>query len=211
MVKKLLTIAFTFACAVLFGSCDSSDDVVVDQFTLDENLFSKTYTVDGDGCCVLNGLKPIAGTEVQSKVANYGWKSIAEYDLQDNGKLSKENYFDDVVGGGPTHYWFESSQQMVKYTYIDAMPANSFWRMTWSYDEAKGFILFGDSNSKLADRYEQILEIQESGGNTLMYTMSKSGIRADGTVIYAMIVYKRMTDEELKKTQQNYTYDLNNK
>jgi hypothetical protein len=109
MVKKLLTVAFTFACAVLFGSCDSSDDVVVDQFTLDENLFSKTYTVDGDGCCVLNGIKPISNSVVQSKVANYGWKSIAEYDMQDNGKLSKENYFDDVVGVGPTHYWFESS------------------------------------------------------------------------------------------------------
>jgi hypothetical protein len=100
---------------------------------------------------------------------------------------------------------------MVKYIYIDAMPADAFQRTSWSYDEAKGFILFGDSNSKLADRYEQILEIQESGDNTLMYTMSKSGIHVDGSVIYAMIVYKRMTDEELKKTQQNYTYDLNNK
>ena len=90
MTKKFWLIALIVACTVVFGSCDKSEELSVEQCKLDMNLFNQTYTVNDEGCCVLKGRKPIAAEEIQSKVKGYGWESIATYEVQENGKLSKE-------------------------------------------------------------------------------------------------------------------------
>lgn len=45
-----------------------------------------------------------------------------------------------------------------------------------------------------------------------MYTIQKIATISDGDngykPVYAMIVYKRLTDDELKKMQESYNYDL---
>lgn len=79
MTKKFWLIALIVACTVVFGSCDKSEELSVEQCKLDMNLFNQTYTVNDEGCCVLKGRKPIAAEEIQSKVKGYGWESIATY------------------------------------------------------------------------------------------------------------------------------------
>jgi hypothetical protein len=93
MTKKFWLIALIVACTVVFGSCDKSEELSVEQCKLDMNLFNQTYTVNDEGCCVLKGRKPIAAEEIQSKVKGYGWESIATYEVQENGKLSKEEFW----------------------------------------------------------------------------------------------------------------------
>jgi hypothetical protein len=95
MTKKFWLIALIVACTVVFGSCDKSEELSVEQCKLDMNLFNQTYTVNDEGCCVLKGRKPIAAEEIQSKVKGYGWESIATYEVQENGKLSKEEFWKD--------------------------------------------------------------------------------------------------------------------
>ena len=212
MTKKFLSFVLTIACSILLGSCEKAEGLSVENCKLDMSLFSQTYTIDDEGCCVLKGAKPITSGEVQSEVVNYGWESIATYEVQSNGKLSQEEYWKDRFGGSPTNYWFESSQQLVQYFYMDSKPAFCFRHVSWSYDAAKGFILSGNDKLATADRYEQILKLGESNGRTLMYTMSKIAITSDGNngnkPVYAMIVYKRLTDYELKKMKESYNYDL---
>ena len=98
MTKKFWLIALIVACTVVFGSCDKSEELSVEQCKLDMNLFNQTYTVNDEGCCVLKGRKPIAAEEIQSKVKGYGWESIATYEVQENGKLSKEEFWKDTFG-----------------------------------------------------------------------------------------------------------------
>ena len=164
MTKKFLSFVLTIACSLLLGSCENSEGLIVEDSKLDMSLFSQTYTIDDEGCCVLKGAKPITRGEVQSKVLNYGWKSIATYEVLANGKLSKEEFWKDMVGGSPTHYWFESSQQLVQYFYMDAKPAFCFRNVSWSYDATKGFILCGNDKSATVDQYKQILKLVESDG-----------------------------------------------
>lgn len=212
MTKKFLSFVLTIACSLLLGSCENSEGLIIEDSKLDMSLFSQTYTIDDEGCCVLKGAKPITRGEVQSKVLNYGWKSIATYEVLANGKLSKEEFWKDMVGGSPTHYWFESSQQLVQYFYMDAKPAFCFRNVSWSYNATKGFILCGNDKSATVDQYKQILKLVESDGRTLMYTIQKIATISDGDngykPVYAMIVYKRLTDDELKKMQESYNYDL---
>ncbi len=214
MAKKFLSIVILIAYVFIMGSCDS-DDLRVEECKLDMNLFDCKYTVDDEGCCVLKGAKPISDDEVKSQVVGYGWKSIATYEVQPNGKLNMADYHDDLIGVAPIHYWFESSQQMVQYYYDDAMPADGFSHVSWTYDATKGYILCGDGTSAMADRYQQILKLDESNGKALMYTIKKLGVKGDGKggyePFYGMIVYRRMTDDELKKTQEAYTYDFDKK
>lgn len=54
MIKKFWLIALIVACTVVFGSCDKSEELSVEQCKLDMNLFNQTYTVNDEGCCVLN-------------------------------------------------------------------------------------------------------------------------------------------------------------
>ena len=193
MTKKFWLIALIVACTVVFGSCDKSEELSVEQCKLDMNLFNQTYTVNDEGCCVLKGRKPIAAEEIQSKVKGYGWESIATYEVQENGKLSKEEFWKDRFGGSPTHFWFETSQQAFSYFYSDALPAFCFSRVSWTYDMDKGFILFGSNKQTTDSRYMQILKLDESNGKTLMYTIQKLGATSDGSngykSIYGMIVY----------------------
>lgn len=207
-MKKFLLVALTAACTVIMGSCEKSESLSTDGCKLEMNLFTQTYTVDEEGCCVLKGIKPIAADEVQSKVTGYGWKAIGTYEVQDNGKLSTQEYWSVMVGGGPVHYWFESSRQVIQYFYYDAMPAFCFHRGSWSYDADNGFILLGDNESTTASEYMQILKLDKSNGKVLMYTMERRGVTLNGKSIYTMVVYRRMTDEELENTKKSYTYDL---
>lgn len=211
MTKKFWLIALIVACTVVFGSCDKSEELSVEQCKLDMNLFNQTYTVNDEGCCVLKGRKPIAAEEIQSKVKGYGWESIATYEVQENGKLSKEEFWKDRFGGSPTHFGFETSQQAFSYFYSDALPAFCFSRVSWTYDMDKGFILFGSNKQTTDSRYMQILKLDESNGKTLMYTIQKLGATSDGSngykSIYGMIVYKRMTETDLEMMKKSYTYD----
>lgn len=212
MTKKFLSILFLIASAFVLGSCDDSDDFVVGPVKLDKGFFSQTYTIDDDGCCVLKGVKPISSADVRSKVVGYGWASLATYEVQANGKLSRVDYYEDLIGAAPVHYCFESSELLVQYYYIDALPARGFLRKSWSYDATKGFILYGDNKLAIKERYKQVLKLEEANGYTLMYTISKQGLKNDGKggyePFYAMTVYERMTDDELKKMKETYTYDL---
>lgn len=214
MARNLFSIVIMIACAFFLGSCDS-DDLSVEECKLDMNLFDQRYTVDDEGCCVLKGTKPVPGDEVQSKVVGYGWKSIATYEVQANGKLSQVDYYEDLIGAAPTHYWFASSRQLVKYYYVDVYPSAGFFRESWSYDATKGFILTGDEMLSIKERYLQVLKLDESNGKTLMYTMTKLGVRGNGKgdyePIYGMVVYRQMTDDELKKAQETYTHDFSEK
>ena len=46
MTKKFWLIALIVACTVVFGSCDKSEELSVEQCKLDMNLFNQTYTVN---------------------------------------------------------------------------------------------------------------------------------------------------------------------
>lgn len=91
----------------------------------------------------------------------------------------------------------------------------AFFRESWSYDATKGFILIGDEMLSIKERYQQVLKLDESNGKTLMYTMKKLGVRGNGKgdyePIYGMVVYRQMTDDELKKAQETYTHDFSEK
>ena len=197
---------------VSFTGCDKTEEPngpVIDY----DNLFDRTYSINDDGCCVLKGLKPVSAADVENKVKGYGWKVIGMYKVQDNGRLSQTDYRKTVYGGGYMDYWFESGGHLIGFHHGDT-DGKSYNKTEWFYYAVSGFIMRGSASQGMQSRYMQVLLLTKTESNYLqMYTMQKLGDATDenGNLkpFYGMVVYQRMTDNELAETKKAYDYDAN--
>ena len=138
------------------------------------------------------------------------------YKVQDNGRLSQTDYRKTVYGGGYMDYWFESDGHLIGFHHGDT--DGKFYNKTeWFYDAVTGFIMRGSASQSMQSRYMQVLSVVTLQGKKsnkfYMYTMQKLGDATDenGNLkpFYGMVVYKRMTDNELEATKKAYGYDAN--
>lgn len=197
---------------VSFTGCDKTEEPngpVIDY----DNLFDRTYSINNDGCCVLEGLKPVSAADIENKVKGYGWKVIGMYKVQDNGRLSQTDYRKTVYGGGYMDYWFESGGHLIGFHHGDT-DGKSYNKTEWFYYAVSGFIMRGSASQGMQSRYMQVLLLTKTESNYLqMYTMQKLGDATDENGIlkpfYGMVVYQRMTDNELAETKKAYDYDAN--
>ena len=197
---------------VSFTGCDKTDEPI-GPVTDYDNLFDRTYTINNDGCCVLKGLKPVSAADIENKVKGYGWKVIGMYKVQDNGRLSQTDYRKTVYGGGYVDYWFESGGHLIGFHHGDTY-GKSYNKTEWFYYAVSGFIMRGSACQGMQSRYMQVLLLTKTESNYLqMYTMQKLGDATDenGNLkpFYGMVVYQRMTDNELAETKKAYDYDAN--
>ena len=197
---------------VSFTGCDKTDEPIGPVIDYD-NLFDRTYTINNDGCCVLKGLKPVSAADIENKVKGYGWKVIGMYKVQDNGRLSQTDYRKTVYGGGYMDYWFESGGHLIGFHHGDT-DGKSYNKTEWFYYAVSGFIMRGSACQGMQSRYMQVLLLTKTESNYLqMYTMQKLGDATDENGIlkpfYGMVVYQRMTDNELAETKKAYDYDAN--
>mgnify|MGYP004510045567 CR=1 FL=1 len=104
---------------VSFTGCDKTDEPNGPDTDYD-NLFDKTYTINNDGCCVLEDCEPTRATVIEDEVKGYGWKVIGMYKVQDNGRLSQTNY---LYTGNGVDYWFESDGHLIGFHHGDTYKA----------------------------------------------------------------------------------------
>ena len=214
-MKRIWIFLMAMLSIVSFTGCDKTEEPsgpVIDY----DNLFDKTYTINNDGCCVLESSEPTRTTVVEDEVKGYGWKVIGIYEVQDDGRLSQKDYRETVCGGGYVDYWFESDSRLVGFHHSDT-PGKFYNKTTWSYDATKGFIMCGSASQSMQSRYMQVLSVVTLQGKKsnkfYMYTMQKLGDATDenGNLkpFYGMVIYQRMTDNELEATKKAYGYDAN--
>ena len=211
-MKRIWIFLMAMLSIVSFTGCDKTEEPngpVIDY----DNLFDRTYTINNDGCCVLKGLKPVSAADIENKVKGYGWKVIGMYKVQDNGRLSQTDYRKTVYGGGYMDYWFESGGHLIGFHHGDT-DGKSYNKTEWFYYAVSGFIMRGSASQGMQSRYMQVLLLTKTESNYLqMYTMQKLGDATDenGNLkpFYGMVVYQRMTDNELAETKKAYDYDAN--
>lgn len=205
----------TMLSIVSFTGCDKTDEHNGPGTDYD-NLFDKTYTINNDGCCVLEDCEPTIATVVEDEVKGYGWKVIGMYKVQDNGRLSQTNYLYTGNGGGYMDYWFESDGHLIGFQHGDTY-GKLYNKTEWFYDAVTGFIMRGSASQSIQNRYMQVLSVvtlqRKESNKFYMYTLQKLG---DSTIehdnlkpFYGMVVYQRMTDNELAETKKAYDYDAN--
>lgn len=140
-MKRICMFLLTMLSIVSFTGCDKTEEPngpVIDY----DNLFDRTYTINDDGCCVLESCEPTRATVIEDEVKGYGWKVIGIYEVQNDGRLSQKDYRETVYGGGYVDYWFESDSRLVGFHHSDT-PGKFYNKTTWRYDATKGFIMRG--------------------------------------------------------------------
>lgn len=211
-MKRIWIFLMAMLSIVSFTGCDKTDEPI-GPVTDYDNLFDRTYTINNDGCCVLEGLKPVSAADIENKVKGYGWKVIGMYKVQDNGRLSQTDYRKTVDNCGYVDYWFESGGHLIGFHHGDTY-GKSYNKTEWFYYAVSGFIMRGSACQGMQSRYMQVLLLTKTESNYLqMYTMQKLGDATDenGNLkpFYGMVVYQRMTDNELAETKKAYDYDAN--
>ena len=211
-MKRIWIFLMAMLSIVSFTGCDKTEEPngsVIDY----DNLFDRTYTINNDGCCVLEDCEPTRATVIEDEVKGYGWKVIGMYKVQDNGRLSQTNYLYTGYGGGYVDYWFEPNGHLIGFHHGDT--DGKFYNKTeWFYDAVSGFIMRGSASQSMQSRYMQVLLLTKTESNYLqMHTMQKLGDATDenGNLkpFYGMVIYQRMTDNELAETKKAYDYDAN--
>ena len=214
-MKRIWIFLMAMLSIVSFTGCDKTDEPNGPGIIDYDNLFDKTYTINDDGCCVLKDCEPTIATVVEDVVKGYGWKVIGMYKVQNNGRLSKTNYLSGN-GGGYVDYWFKPDGHLIGFQHGDT--DGKFYNKTeWFYDTVTGFIMRGSASQSMQNRYMQVLSVvilqRKESNRFYMYTLQKLG---DTTVehdnvkpFYGMVVYQRMTDNELAEIKKTYDYDAN--
>ena len=94
-MKRIWIFLMAMLCIVSFTGCDKTDEPNGPDTDYD-NLFDKTYTINDDGCCVLESCEPTRATVIEDEVKGYGWKVIGMYEVQNDGRLSQKDYRETV-------------------------------------------------------------------------------------------------------------------
>ena len=183
---KLHSFIIALLCAVSFASCDKEDTY-------------PTFSFDANGECYIPDAANISTEEFESSVVGYGWKHVITHEIGSDGKCSTKDYYEDLIGGGPSQYYFESSELLKEYMYVDAFPAHGYH--TYAYDYEDG--------NRVSNNGNLVMRIVSLKGD-IMKVIDYLGIRADGVNIYGYSTYKRMSSKELTEVQNAYPTDLSN-
>ena len=183
---KLHSFIIALLCAVAFASCEKEE--IYPTFSFDEN-----------GECYIPDISNISMEEFKSSVVGYGWKHVITHEIGSDGKCSTKDYYEGLDGGGSSQYYFESSESLKEYMYVDAFPANGY--LTYAYEYEDG--------NRVSNNGNLVMRIVSLKGD-VMKIIDYLGIRADGVKLYGYSTYKRMSSGELTKVQNAYPDDLSN-
>lgn len=183
---KLYPFIIALLFAVSFASCNKED-------------VYPTFSFNEKGECYMPDVKKISIEDFESSVVGYGWKHIITHEIGSDGICSPEDYYEDLIGGGPSQYYFESSSSLKEYMYVDAFPVHGYY--TYAYDYEDG--------NRISQNDHLVMRIVSLKGD-IMKIIDYLGVRADGIKLYGYSTYKRMSSGELTQVQNAYPDDLSN-
>lgn len=131
----------------------------------------------------------------------YGWCEAETHEMNNDGTYQKQNYWEDMDGGGPERYEF-SEGVVTCYIYVDALPADGFYKRSLRYDETTGEVFFDENKVfTVLSANEQEIRVVKLGG---LRGDNHGGMKQ----IFLYVVLRRMTDEQLQETRDIYTTNL---
>lgn len=163
----------------------------------DEELLFK---FDANGECYYPSASALSKERFEKEVVGYGWKHVSTYEIAPNGECLKEEYYSEIVGGGPSHYYFESPTSLKTYLYMNSYPASGFLTSTYEYTDANRVVTNGEHTAL------QIISVD----GRLLKAVEYLGMLSYGTKVYGYATYQRMTEQELAECQQYYSVDFSN-
>ena len=158
------------------------------------------FEFDASGECYYPSVSSLSKERFEEAVVGYGWKHVSTYEITSSGECLKKEYYTDIDGAAPSHYYFESPTSLKTYLFMNSYPANGFLTSTYEYMDANRVVTDGEHTAL------QIISVDDR----LMKVVRYMGMLSYGTKIYGYTTYQRMTEEELEAYQRHYSIDFSN-
>lgn len=194
MVMKVKVIAMLLVATVgLLTSCSKDND------TKDPVICPVVLPDDND--IIERDPTPVSLALFNQYTIGYGWCEAETHEMNNDGTYQKQNYWEDMDGGGPERYEF-SEGVVTCYIYVDALPADGFYKRSLRYDETTGEVFFDENKVfTVLSANEQEIRVVKLGG---LRGDNHGGMKQ----IFLYVVLRRMTDEQLQETRDIYTTNL---
>lgn len=191
---KVKVIAMLLVATVgLLTSCSKDDD------TKDPVICPVVLPDDND--IIERDPTPVSLALFNQYTIGYGWCEAETHEMNNDGTYQKQNYWEDMDGGGPERYEF-SEGVVTCYIYVDALPADGFYKRFLRYDETTGEVFFDENKVfTVLSANEQEIRVVKLGG---LRGDNHGGMKQ----IFLYVVLRRMTDEQLQETRDIYTTNL---
>ena len=194
---KNLLIAVSALCLML-ASCSKDDDELLFQILDDTRPVPSKYD-------------KVSATEFKNLFFGYGWKEAETHEINIDGTINKEDYWEDMVGGGPHIYEFTDTV-IIDYFYADAIPANVSVPYKYTYDETTNSVCYN---------YETTNSVYYTNGGNFWFSIvcasstevtiiKRAGWKANRDSnqlrpVYHYVTLKRLTAAELEQVRNSYT------
>ena len=126
MHMKSLLVTFLALCLML-ASCSKDDELV---FEISENTVP-----------VPSKYNKVSATEFKNLFIGYGWEEAETHKINTDGTINKNDYWKEMIGGGPSIYEFSDSL-IIDYFWAGDIPANVSVPYTYTYNEATNAVYY---------------------------------------------------------------------
>ena len=188
MMKRTLLFGSLLAIVISFVAC--GDDVPQFEF-------------DAEGRCYMPGVRSISHAEFLKYAEGNGWKHVSTYEINEDGSVEKKEHYKDMVGGGPSWYYFEKDTYVTFASY-DAYPADFRTTATYDYWEDGNRIGYVNRFDDTFFTQFQVLSVSKDKLEVVEHLGVRDG--QDGLKdVYGWATYRKMTAEELDACWEEYS------
>ncbi len=189
--------------APLLGSCMSDDDDDIEPRLVIDPVEVR-LSISDDGVPELLHPTSLSREDFNNSVVGRGWYQGAVYKIKPDGKVDSSDYFDNMIGIGPSHYYFDTDS-LTEFGYHDSHGylngGLGYVRHAYTYSEIDHGIYVNG---------RRVLQINPLGEKPYRYLMAIVwvGMYSDGSNIYVLGNFNRLTNKELKALRRKYSVNF---
>ena len=121
---------------------------------------------DEDGDLVVPPVRHVSGAEFARLVDGKAWKYVESHELNGDGTMRKDGYFEDLIGIGPEQYSF-SGDSVTTYMYLDAYPLKCHKVERYTFQEGTRMYVYSVYRAMAAGERPSLKELYPVNLNTI--------------------------------------------
>ena len=191
--KQLFAVLSITAMSFAMPSCSKDNQ----DFTINENEIQTVWS----------NPNKISKEDFLSKISGKAWKWVSSNEIKEDGSVDfSRGYYDELLGGGPSDYYFDDNYYLNYYHDLSMGLGPVFRKSNSEYDDETSTIYWVDKDGKRGQADFVILKADSQHLIVKEYMALRSTGKGDNDLqpIYAISVYKRMSSSEYSTMKKEY-------
>ncbi|SFG17855.1 hypothetical protein [Prevotella sp. KH2C16] len=193
LTLSLLVVGMT----VMLVSCGGDDEENQPIICIMDSMVDMT----DDGVAQWPGLTKVSKATFESQIIGHGWYCEESYNVLSHGVFGPSTSRRGMYGVGFVHYYFDRDS-VTSFVYNDARGFQNgglgYVRDAYTYDETDNGVYVGG---------RRLLQLSLSGlaDGRYLYAIEGKGTHSDGSIAYAVSIFRQMSPGELSAIRRNYS------